>query len=254
MIKKRSNSLTILAANDTVNYPISKPSSISIVKKKYICNIDHRAYISVFEYQLSNQGWVIWDYHTGYVFFTGLWKCCGNSKADLPKMFERFPSLLGEIKRIRGGYLKIQGTWLPFNLARKLAINFAYFIRFDLVPVFGADFPSQCLKPDHVHFGKLIDLDHPVAPLGIRKQSRPRKGSYSMAKHHGSPQAMIPKSYTHQAPPGAAGTSPTRATADLDGISSILRAAEHLNYFEKFESFQFSSGIKKKMDIAELLS
>ncbi|QLQ78983.1 hypothetical protein HG537_0B03300 [Torulaspora globosa] len=48
------------------------------------------------------------------------------------------------VKRIRGGYIKIQGTWLPFETARLLCIRFCYPIRYLLVPIFGPLFPKEC--------------------------------------------------------------------------------------------------------------
>jgi hypothetical protein len=45
----------------------------------------------------------------GYVHFTGIWKSLGNSKADIVKMVDSNPEL--QVKKIRGGFLKIQGTW-----------------------------------------------------------------------------------------------------------------------------------------------
>ncbi|KAG0673193.1 hypothetical protein C6P41_000898 [Kluyveromyces marxianus] len=48
------------------------------------------------------------------------------------------------VKRIRGGYIKIQGTWLPFPVSKELCSRFCYPIRYLLVPVFGEDFPKKC--------------------------------------------------------------------------------------------------------------
>lgn len=45
----------------------------------------------------------------GYVHFTGIWKALGNSKSDIVKMVDSNPEL--KVKKIRGGFLKIQGTW-----------------------------------------------------------------------------------------------------------------------------------------------
>lgn len=48
------------------------------------------------------------------------------------------------IHRIRGGYIKIQGTWIPMEIAKSLCIRFCFPIRFFLVPIFGGDFPDRC--------------------------------------------------------------------------------------------------------------
>lgn len=61
-----------------------------------------------------------------YVLWTGIWKALGHSKADIVKMVDSKPELAGVIRRVRGGYLKIQGTWMPWNVARELARRFAF--------------------------------------------------------------------------------------------------------------------------------
>jgi hypothetical protein len=139
------------------------------LRKKYSTNVDDRNYLSVYEYQI-NDNWIIWDYYTGYVFFTGLWKACGNTKTDIVKLVENFPSLQTSVRRVRGGFLKIQGTWLPYHTVRELAKNFCFNVRFCLVPMFGETFPDECLKPDDENFGKLVDVHAP--PL-----TKPRRRS-----------------------------------------------------------------------------
>lgn len=139
-----------------------------IARKKYATNVDDRNFLSVYEYTLNEQ-WIIWDYCTGYVFFTGLWKACGNTKTDIVKLVENFPSLQTAVKRVRGGFLKIQGTWLPFDIVHELAKNFAFTIRYALVPLFGADFPNECLRPGDANYGKLVDVN---APAPVRQRRR----------------------------------------------------------------------------------
>lgn len=65
------------------------------------------------------------------------------------------PHLEPVIRRVRGGFLKIQGTWLPFPVAKTLAARTCYHIRYALIPVFGPAFPSSCLTPDQPGFGQL---------------------------------------------------------------------------------------------------
>lgn len=48
------------------------------------------------------------------------------------------------LQRIRGGYVKMQGTWLPMKLAKMICIRFCFPIRYMLVPMFGPDFPNEC--------------------------------------------------------------------------------------------------------------
>lgn len=127
-----------------------------------------RAHLSVYEYQVGSQ-WIIWDHETGNVLLTSLWRAAQQHspqadhdklrappKADIVKLLESTPKELhASIKRVRGGFLKIQGTWVPHALCRRLARRFCYYIRFQLVPLFGADFPAECLAPGDAGFGEL---------------------------------------------------------------------------------------------------
>ena len=97
----------------------------------------------------------MWDYCTGLVHLTGIWKALGNSKADIVRLVDSHPELEGVIRRIRGGFLKIQGTWVPYELCKKLALRTCYTIRHALISVFGPEFPEQCLKPDIRGYGTL---------------------------------------------------------------------------------------------------
>lgn len=53
-------------------------------------------------------------------------------------------SLSDVMHRIRGGYIKIQGTWLPLPMAKLICSWFCFPIRYMLVPIFGEDFPQLC--------------------------------------------------------------------------------------------------------------
>lgn len=54
------------------------------------------------------------------------------------------PKLDDYIQRIRGGYIKIQGTWVPWYVAKLICLRFCFPIRYLLVPIFGEDFPNEC--------------------------------------------------------------------------------------------------------------
>ncbi|KAK9351450.1 hypothetical protein V1505DRAFT_378256 [Lipomyces doorenjongii] len=130
------------------------PGPFTIVRKRYATSVDERHFLTVFEYMVNGQ-WIMWDYYSGYVHLTGLWKAIGNTKADIVKLVDNSPDLEPVIRRVRGGFLKIQGTWLPFTIARTLASRTCYHIRFALIPLFGPEFPESCLKPDEPGFGQL---------------------------------------------------------------------------------------------------
>jgi len=96
------------------------------------------------------------DIDDGYILWTGIWKALGNSKADIVKMIDSQPDLAPLIRRVRGGYLKIQGTWMPYEVALKLSRRVAWTIRDDLIPLFGPTFPSTCLAPDQPGYGQVV--------------------------------------------------------------------------------------------------
>lgn len=169
------------------------------VKKYLTLAIDQvRNFLVVYEYQVNGH-WVIWDYELGFVHLTGIWKASLNephninkdkkshSKADIVKLLELTPKHYHPyIKRIRGGFLKIQGTWLPFNLCKVLARRFCYHIRYELVPIFGPDFPDYCLKPTDVGYGelKLDDVLEPGNPSGAVSPKRKRRHPNAHARSH----------------------------------------------------------------------
>lgn len=56
------------------------------------------------------------------------------------------------------------GYWMPFEAAKAVAATFCYRIRYVLTPIFGLDFPAQCIPPGSLGF----DSMH-VAPMIVRK-------------------------------------------------------------------------------------
>ncbi|CCE79764.1 Piso0_001852 [Millerozyma farinosa CBS 7064] len=156
-----------------------EPLYQQIERKKYSTSaIDpNRNYLTVYEYPVNNQ-WIIWDYETSLVHLTGIWKASfidessgsKSVKADIMKLLESTPKQYhSNIKRIRGGYLKIQGTWMPYGLCKVLARRFCYHIRYELIPLFGVSFPSECLRPDEKGFGELKLADSADA-VGVREE------------------------------------------------------------------------------------
>ncbi|KAF8261361.1 transcription regulator HTH, apses-type DNA-binding domain-containing protein [Lactarius quietus] len=120
--------------------PYASPNH-HVIKSRYITSNDPRGYIPVYEYPLNGQ-WIMMDVDDGYILWTGIWKehglhVCGMPSADIVKMIESQPDLASQIRRVRGGYLKIQGTWMPYEVALRLSRRVAWPIRHDLVPLFG---------------------------------------------------------------------------------------------------------------------
>ncbi|KAH9847817.1 transcription regulator HTH, apses-type DNA-binding domain-containing protein [Lenzites betulinus] len=116
-------------ANGTRFRPHASPDH-HVTKARYITSNDPRGYIPVYEYPLNGQ-WIMLDMDDGYVLWTGIWK------ADIVKIIDSQPELAAQLRRVRGGYLKIQGTWMPYDIALGLARRVAWPIRYELVPLFG---------------------------------------------------------------------------------------------------------------------
>ncbi|KAI8644109.1 hypothetical protein BD408DRAFT_413737 [Parasitella parasitica] len=173
MLENRKN----LGDNDCLMYRPFQPesdSNIYIKRDHYSTSLDPRGYIPgkhifcvyvyrrtdyidmtriVYEYIINGTP-IMWDRETGYVHFTGIWKALGNSKSDIVKMVDSNPEL--GTKKIRGGFLRIQGTWIPYDYAHLLCKRTAWHIRKELVPIFGQRFPIEALHPGHEDFGCLL--------------------------------------------------------------------------------------------------
>lgn len=75
------------------------------------------------------------------------------------------------IQRIRGGYIKIQGTWLPIEVARLICVRFCYPIRYLLVPIFGENFPKECENWFKLMEWKITDIVEKTKKFNERKNS-----------------------------------------------------------------------------------
>ncbi|KAJ1973347.1 hypothetical protein H4R35_004171 [Dimargaris xerosporica] len=111
-----------------------------------------RKELRVYEYRLGEH-WVMWDRELGLVYWTGIWQAIGGDKIDLPKALNTDKALKPEdMLMVRGGKLTIQGTWIPYPNALKLAIRTCYKIRHELMPLFGPQFVDQAVPPDHPEY------------------------------------------------------------------------------------------------------
>jgi len=181
--------------------PFASPNH-HVTKGRYITSNDPRGYIPVYEYPLNGQ-WIMMDIDDGYILWTGIWKALGNSKADIVKMIDSQPDLAHVIRRVRGGYLKIQGTWMPYEVALKLSRRVAWPIRDDLIPLFGPTFPSTCLTPDHPGYGQVVSSGNGRRRSRRNTQSQtgtPREGpvNWAVTSNTSHPQPSSPSSpYAH---------------------------------------------------------
>ncbi|KAL8775573.1 MAG: hypothetical protein Q9209_000069 [Squamulea sp. 1 TL-2023] len=107
---------------------------------------------------------VMWDYNIGLVRITPFFKALEYAKTTPARMLGKNPGLKEVCHSITGGSLAAQGYWMPFEAAKAVATTFCYRIRYVLTPIFGLDFPAQCIPPGSLGFESMH-----VAPKIIRK-------------------------------------------------------------------------------------
>ncbi|KAG1774521.1 hypothetical protein EV702DRAFT_1124583 [Suillus placidus] len=198
--------------------PYASPNH-QVSKGRYITSNDSRGYIPVYEYPLNGQ-WIMMDIDDGYILWTGIWK------ADIVKMIDSQPDLAPVIRRVRGGYLKIQGTWMPYEVSIPASYiqQVAWPIRDDLVPLFGPTFPSTCLSPDQPGYGQVVST-----ASGRRRSRRnnqivapappvPRDSQTSWAIPAAGPSAHTSPS-AHYLPPGQPASLPSMMYRDPSSYS-----------------------------------
>ncbi|KAI7881079.1 DNA-binding domain of Mlu1-box binding protein MBP1 [Lichtheimia hyalospora FSU 10163] len=196
-----------------------KGEEFDITRAKYSTSLDPRGYIPVYEYTVGNQP-IMWDRETGFVHFTGIWKCLGNSKADIVRVVDSNPEL--GVTKIRGGFLKIQGTWMPFEFAKILCLRTAYRIRTKLIPLFGPDFVRQCLPPSHEDYGCLL-LDPRSAPPS-RSSSHRRSTTAHHATAPSTTARRVPRSEPYQRRPSCT-SRPRRSSRTVRSASTSSSAS-----------------------------
>ncbi|KAH8173113.1 APSES transcription factor Xbp1 [Sarocladium implicatum] len=136
--------------------PVSYNSDKRELKAKTGLNKFH-----VFQYSFQLEGedkkWVVmWDFRLGLVRFTPFFKCLKYSKTAPARMVNVNPGL-DEIKyNITGGSTHAQGYWVPYHCARELATKFCYHIAGALIPIFGPNFPDDCLHPNSPSFEDMV--------------------------------------------------------------------------------------------------
>ncbi|KAL8996080.1 MAG: hypothetical protein Q9169_004319 [Polycauliona sp. 2 TL-2023] len=134
---------------------------------------------------------VMWDYNIGLVRITPFFKALEYPKviqdpssagAHLTilktapaKMLAKNPGLREIVHNITGGSLAAQGYWMPFEAAKALVATFCYRIRYVLTPIFGLDFPAQCLPPGSPGFDSMQ-----VTPLIVRKCIMAAENEYGL--------------------------------------------------------------------------
>ncbi|KAK3400388.1 hypothetical protein B0T20DRAFT_391904 [Sordaria brevicollis] len=71
-------------------------------------------------------------------------------------MLNQNPGLKDIAYSITGGAIKAQGYWMPYACARAVCATFCYQIAGALIPLFGPDFPSECISPGEPRYGLMV--------------------------------------------------------------------------------------------------
>ncbi|KAL9545299.1 hypothetical protein MBANPS3_007217 [Mucor bainieri] len=233
MIENKKN----LGDNDCLMYrPFQSENEHNIYIKRdhYSTSLDPRGYIPVYEYIINGTP-IMWDRETGYVHFTGIWKALGNSKSDIVKMVDSNPEL--GTKKIRGGFLRIQGTWIPYDYAHLLCKRTAWNIRKELVPIFGQRFALEALRPDHEDYGCLL-LD-PKSKSHVFK-----KTGYHQKQQRNT--TMRQKPYTKQ--------QTTKRNSLRNTISKPLKAKNTTPFKQQQQKKKLNNQIASSMSVTRLLN
>ncbi|KAB5572737.1 hypothetical protein GE09DRAFT_1283046 [Coniochaeta sp. 2T2.1] len=98
---------------------------------------------------------VMWDYNVGLVRMTPFFKCCNYPKTTPAKMLNMNPGLKDITHSITGGSIMAQGYWMPFSCAKAVCATFCHHISGALIPIFGPQFPSECVHPDAPDHGRM---------------------------------------------------------------------------------------------------
>jgi len=123
---------------------------------------------------------VLWDYKTGHVRLTAMFRALGHQKVshrvlfrllceNLLTTYQTEPKNAIDVNTwgttddtkletvcysVTGGNLGTQGYFMPYHCARELCRTFCWDIRWALTPVFGPTFAKECLAPDNARYGK----------------------------------------------------------------------------------------------------
>ncbi|KAH9200531.1 hypothetical protein LQ764DRAFT_219534 [Zygosaccharomyces rouxii] len=112
-------------------------------------------------------------------------------------------SLSDVMQRIRGGYIKIQGTWLPLDMAKLI------------LPIFGPDFPQLCENARNHGFKRNdFEMVHPLQNLFEQPKTRSMSWTPGMTQRE----------------PTVAGNSSERYPERLPPISTIIDSITVDNY------------------------
>lgn len=143
-------------------------------------------------------------------------------KAEYPNHnFDHLDLSTHILQRIRGGYIKIQGTWLPWKVAKLICTRFCFPIRWLLVPLFGPSFPKDCedyyfnvMLPNIKYIQQNSPANNNNIPTKKTSNKKRRRHTYSDISSTTSPKTVTNKRKRHSTTNISPPISPTN-TYDL---------------------------------------
>ncbi|CAG8971258.1 hypothetical protein HYALB_00001424 [Hymenoscyphus albidus] len=170
-------------------------------EKKNFLEKTGRESFEVFQYTFKIPGdekayMVMWDYNIGLVRITPFFKCCKYSKTMPAKMLSMNPGLKEITHSITGGSLAAQGYWMPFGCALAVCATFCADIAGALIPIFGPDFPSQCVPPEAPEW-KRMTIDPAIVVQATEEAERYRM-HYSMQSPKSSRSSYSPQQRVYE--------------------------------------------------------
>ncbi|TLD31356.1 hypothetical protein PspLS_02735 [Pyricularia sp. CBS 133598] len=163
---------------------------------------------------------VMWDYGCGLVRMTHFFKCRGYTKTVPGKVLNQNHGLKDITYSITGGSISAQGYWMPFACARAVCATFCHPIAGALIPIFGPQFPAECIPPESPNFGRMV-IDREIVAHATR-EAELMYGRSLQAQQQGHPRRRAP------GPPMRYSTSPTSSTLHERRVHLARGAARRL--------------------------
>ncbi|KAH9428318.1 hypothetical protein MCOR27_010222 [Pyricularia oryzae] len=165
---------------------------------------------------------VMWDYGCGLVRMTHFFKCRGYTKTVPGKVLNQNHGLKDITYSITGGSISAQGYWMPFACARAVCATFCHPIAGALIPIFGPQFPAECIPPESPNFGRMVIDRELVAHATREAESMYGRSMQAQAQQQGPLRRRGP------GPPMRYSTSPTSSTLHERRVHLARGAARRL--------------------------
>ncbi|KAI6351908.1 hypothetical protein MCOR25_009686 [Pyricularia grisea] len=163
---------------------------------------------------------VMWDYGCGLVRMTHFFRCRNYNKTVPGKVLNQNHGLKDITYSITGGSITAQGYWMPFACARAVCATFCHPIAGALIPIFGPQFPADCIPPESPNFGRMV-IDREIIAQAAREADL-MYGRLLQARQQGQPRRRAP------GPPMRYSTSPTSSTLHERRVHLARGAARRL--------------------------